>query len=355
MDRRKFLGCCAATGLSSAFCTPAFGNAPDDALADQGKVTTRFLIADAHAHPYQLHGSRSYDSSTPTIAIMKSLGMALCSFSAVGDMSFRRGRSGSPFDDTQNQLRQVRRLEEKGDLRLILTSADVQSLVASPAVIGGLMAIEGGDALEGKLPNLDAFHREGVRLMTVVHDRDNEIGYNQRSGTDGSLTPFGIKVIERMNELGMVVDVAHTKTGTLKGIAEVCAMPLVDSHTSPFLACEEGSGPRRLRSWPEMELVARSGGVVCSWPLAYSGRHSQRMTFSQWAEEIVRMKARLGIEHCGLGTDGGGGLSHLISGWESVASLPELISALSQAGLSEANIAAFVGGNFLRVLGKCLV
>jgi microsomal dipeptidase-like Zn-dependent dipeptidase len=354
MDRRKFLACCASAGLSSAFCAPAFGNAPDEVSADQGKKTKGFLIADAHAHPYQLHGSRSYDSSTPTIVMMKSLGMALCSFSAVGDMSYYRGRSGSPFGDTQNQLRQVRRLEEKGELRLVLSSADVQSLSTSPAVTGGLMAIEGGDALEGKLSNLDAFHQEGVRLMTLVHDRDNEIGYNQRSGTDGSLTPFGVQVIERMNALGMVVDVAHAKTATLKGIAEVCTTPLVDSHTSPYLPGEEGSGPRRMRTWPEMELVARSGGVVCTWPMAYSGKNSERSTLRQWAEEIVRMKARLGIEHCGLGTDGGGGLPRLITGWESIASLAELISALRQVGLSEDDIAAFVGGNFLRVLGKCL-
>ena len=354
MDRRKFLACCAASGLSSALCAPASGNVPEDAFADQAKKTRGFLIADAHAHPYQLHGSRSYDSSTPTIATMKSLGMALCSFSAVGDMSYYRGRSGSPFGDTQNQLRQVRHLEEKGELRLVLSSADVQSLAASPTVTRGLMAIEGGDALEGKLPSLDTFHQEGVRLMTLVHDRDNEIGYNQRSGTDGPLTPFGIRVIERMNALGMVVDVAHAKTASLKGIAEVCSAPLVDSHTSPFLPGEEGSGPRRFRTWPEMELVARSGGVVCTWPLAYSGKNSERTTLGQWAEEIVHMKARLGIEHCGLGTDGGGGLPRFISGWESIASLPELISALRQAGLSEDDIAAFVGGNFLRVLGKCL-
>ena len=89
MDRRNFLGCCATTGLSSAFGAPAFGMIPDDASADQRQKTSGFLIADAHAHPYQLHGSRSYDSSTPTIAIMKSLGMALCSFSAVGDMTFK--------------------------------------------------------------------------------------------------------------------------------------------------------------------------------------------------------------------------------------------------------------------------
>ena len=48
---------------------------------------------------------------------------------------------------------------------------------------------------------------------------------------DGPLTPFGIKMVERMNELGMVLDVAHAKIETLKGIAEITKAPLIDSHT----------------------------------------------------------------------------------------------------------------------------
>ncbi len=312
------------------------------------------LIADPHAHPYQLFGSRTFDRSTPTIEIMQQINMALCAFSAVGDMTYMRGHFGTPFTDTLGQLGQVKRLEEKGQIRLVLKATDLPSLQGPRQTIGGLMAIEGGDELEGQLKNLDAFHDYGVRLMTLMHERDNELGFNQRSGTDGPLTAFGIRVIERMDQLGMVVDVAHAKAETLKSIAAVSAKPLVDSHTSSFLPGEEGSGSRRLRTWPEMELIAKTGGVVCTWPFAYVGRQSERTTFKHWAEEIVQMKSRLGIAHCGLGTDGGGGLPRFIHGWNSIASLPTLIDAMREAGLSQSDIAAYVGGNFLRVLGTCL-
>ena len=103
-----------------------------------------------------------------------------------------------------------------------------------------------------------------------------------------------------------------------------------------------------------METIAKTGGVVCTWPFAYSARNSQRSTLKDWAEEIVRMKARLGMEHCGLGTDGGGGLPRFVKGWESIASLPHLIVEMKEAGLTQGDIAAYVGGNFLRLLGKCL-
>jgi microsomal dipeptidase-like Zn-dependent dipeptidase len=55
-----------------------------------------------------------------------------------------------------------------------------------------------------------------------------------------------------------------------------------------------------------MEWIAKTGGVVCTWPFAYVGKLSERTTLQHWAEEIAMMKSRLGIEHCGLGTDGGG-------------------------------------------------
>lgn len=349
MERRNFLHCCTAAGLAAAV------GAPVTALASEKKADViDLLIADPHAHPYQLFGSRSFDRSTPTIEIMQQINMALCAFSAVGDMTYMRGRFGTPFADTLGQLGQVKRLEEKGQIRLILKTADLPSLQAPRQTIAGLMTIEGGDALEGQLKNLDVFHDYGVLLMTLMHERDNELGFNQRSSTDGPLTAFGIQVVERMNQLGMVVDVAHASPTSLKAIAAISALPLVDSHTSLVLPDEERQPSRRLRTWQEMELIARSGGIVCTWPFAYAGKNSERMTLQHWAEEIVLMKARLGIEHCGLGTDGGGGLPRFIKGWNSIADLPALIDAMRAAGLSQADIAAYVGGNFLRILGKCL-
>jgi len=142
----------------------------------------------------------------------------------------------------------------------------------------------------------------------MIHERDKELGFNQHFGLDGLLTSFGVQVVERMNELGILIDVAHARTVTLKNTTEVSKVPVIDSHTLPFLPDEEGRESRRLRTWQEMEWVAKTEGVVCTWPLAVHGMQSERTTLAHWVKEIVRMKSRLGIEHCGLGTDSGGGL-----------------------------------------------
>jgi membrane dipeptidase len=310
-------------------------------------------IADAHAHPYQFYDGSAYDESTPTIEMMKQMGMVASSFCAVGDLVKIRRMRRRPFYNTLNQLKTVIKFEEKKKVQIIRRASDVPISIGPDNSPGAIMAIEGGDCLEGRINHLDEFYKYGVRMISLLHFHNNEIGFRQRSQSDGPLKPFGIKVIERMNKLGIIVDVSHAKTQTLKGIAKITAAPLVDSHTS-LHPSDYSLKPTRLRTWEEMEIIAKTGGVICTWPLAYS-KGDVRTTFRDWAEEIIAMKKRLGIKHIGLGTDGGGKLPRRVKGWRSIMSLSRLIEAMRDVGLSQDDIADYVGGNFLRVVNKCLI
>jgi microsomal dipeptidase-like Zn-dependent dipeptidase len=103
-----------------------------------------------------------------------------------------------------------------------------------------------------------------------------------------------------------------------------------------------------------MELVAKTGGVVCTWPLGYTRGATIRVTFLDWAKEILEMKKRLGMEHVGLGTDGGGGLPGFIEGYRDICDLIKLVQDMQEVGFSNDEISAYMGGNFLRVLRSCL-
>ena len=350
MQRRKFIGMCLAGGGLAA-CAPAWSALPD--VLRSGR---KLIVADPHAHPDFMLAARRTDPTMPRLGDLKAAGVALSAFAAVGDAVYLRTGSGQPFENTREQLRRPLALAAQGGLRLVLGRDDLAALAPVPEVPFALLAIEGGDAFEGRLEHLEAFYRDGVRMVTLIHDRDNELGFNQRSAVDGPLSAFGVQVVERMNALGMLIDVAHARSQTLRSIIDASAAPVIDSHTAPFLPGEEGRGPRRLRPWEEMEWVARSGGLVCSWPLAVVGKNAEKTTLAHWAEEIVRMKSRLGIAHCGLGTDGGGGLAQIgvVRGWDSIASWPALANALLDAGLSLDEVEAFLGGNFLRLLGRVL-
>lgn len=66
------------------------------------------------------------------------------------------------------------------------------------------------------------------------------------------------------------------------------------------------------------------------------------------------MKKRLGMDHVGLGTDGGGHLPKHINGYRDVRDLVHLVTAMQEVGFSHHEISAYMGGNFYRVLRSCL-
>jgi len=361
MNRKEFAKKCLAVGIALPFTAVACKNALEDSLSQKDQLPFDGIMAiDAHAHPYNLnaspyllYGRMRHLRTSSTVERMKSAGLVASVFAAVGDRQVSGASSAGSFEDTMDQLKRINNYEERKKLRLIKNKSDLRFSDNNNDLFGAIMSIEGGDALEGDISNLDRFYDYGVRLITVVHINNNEIGFNQESKSDGPLTPFGINVIEKMNQMGMIVDVSHSKTNTLKSISEVNQQPLLDSHTAPFPDGEENSFPNRARSWEEMEIIAKSGGVICTMPIGYTLGKYSRTTLASWANEIVLMKTRLGIEHVGLGTDSGG-LPQLVDGWDSISSLPGFIHELLNAGLSKEDIIAFTGGNFLRIARGCL-
>jgi len=131
-------------------------------------------------------------------------------------------------------------------------------------------------------------------------------------------------------------------------------MPIIDSHTGLTYTTEPLGA--RSRSWKEMEMVAKTGGVVCTWPLAFNRKTVQRVTFLDWAREALAMKQRLGIDHIGLGTDNGGlfKTSRVIEGYKDIRDMTKLAEAMLEVGLTKKDISAFMGGNLLRVLKACI-
>jgi membrane dipeptidase len=221
------------------------------------------------------------------------------------------------------------------------------------------LTIEGGDALEGDLDRLDEFYEMGVRMITLVHNYNNEIGNDMRrfasdDPDDSGLTEFGHRVVERMNALGILIDVTHSSAQTLYDIADCTEAPVIDSHINPLPPVVVNRGPGRLRTYTEMEAIVDTGGVVCTWPLAYTGTYP-RLTFGDWVQEIREFSNYFGIGHIGLGTDSGGGLPDYVDGWNDITDLNLLDEAMIEAGFNHSERAAFMGDNLLKVLYRCFV
>jgi microsomal dipeptidase-like Zn-dependent dipeptidase len=350
MNRREFLRRSTIYGAALLMGNAACTSAPPTIVDQEADLIAGMRIIDPHQHPDK-NPAASKDHSA-SYQFMKAIGAAAVCYSAIGDIHNMRYYAGlSTYDATLRQLRWwldgvIR--EEK--VKLVLKTTDIPE--PGTATPGAILGIEGGDALSGKVDRVDEFYKMGVRIITVVHYHNNEIGdiMKARPNSDpgpyrGGLSREGRAIIDRIQEIGMVVDVAHAEKTTLQQIAEISRRPLIDSHTG---LCRQAGDCRRSRTFEEMEIVARTDGVVCSWPLGW--RRSPGKTFQDWATELMAMRKRIGMRHIGLGSDGGGGLGQVVEGYRDARDLERLAKAMLATGFSREDIAAFMGGNTYRVL-----
>ncbi len=206
-------------------------------------------------------------------------------------------------------------------------------------ITAGLLGIEGAQALDGKLENLEPLFSAGYRYMSLTHFFDDEFAGSSAGVTKGGLTPLGHELVRQMNARGMIVDLAHTSPQTIREVLAQSKRPVIYSHGGLQGNCNN----RRNLSDEEARGIARSGGIigVGFWPTAVCGKDARAIARAiRYAVQVV------GIEHVALGSDFDGSVTVPFD----AAHLAELTDALIQEGFSAAEIRSVMGGNALRFL-----
>ena len=130
--------------------------------------------------------------------------------------------------------------------------------IAGEGRISAILAIEGGEALMGEIDNLDHFFNRGVRIFAPVWNRENELGFGQATGSTQGLKPFGFEVIQRMDELGMIMDVSHLNEAGFWDAHNTSTRPYMASHSNAYAVMPHN---RNLRDDQILAIVER-GGVI---------------------------------------------------------------------------------------------
>jgi membrane dipeptidase len=236
---------------------------------------------------------------------------------------------------------------------LILNSENLgQARTADEAVnlgkdnrIAAILAVEGGHVIENDITKLDTLYELGIRYMTITWNNSTDwavSAQDDRSSTVG-LSEFGGQVINRLDSLGIIIDVSHVGIKTIEDILETTKNPIIATH----------SGARKLydhyRNLNDDQIVAiaNSGGVIgvvfYHWFLSGSDRN-----ISQIVDHIDYIKNLVGIDHVALGSDFDG-ISSMITGLEDVSKFPNLTLELLRRGYTRSDIEKILSVNIMRV------
>jgi len=161
-----------------------------------------------------------------------------------------------------------------GRLILVKSRADWEAYLTlrreRRGVVAGILSVEGAHALEGDLANLDRFFQAGIRMMSPSHFFDTDVGGSAHGIVKGGLTELGRRLIRRMEQQGMVVDVAHASAKTIDDVLATATRAVVVSHTGVRGTCDNA----RNLSDDQLRAIARTGGVIGIgyWSTAVCGR-----------------------------------------------------------------------------------
>jgi membrane dipeptidase len=126
--------------------------------------------------------------------------------------------------------------------------------------IAALLAVESGDAIAKDLKKLEALHKMGVRLMTLIHIKSNDwvISSKDENPKFDGLSRFGEDVVAAMNDLGMIIDVSHAHDRTVERVLEHSRAPIVASHSCMYGICPI---PRNIKD-ELIRGISAGGGVI---------------------------------------------------------------------------------------------
>lgn len=278
-------------------------------------------------------------------------------------------------------------------MTIVRTPAELKQAIKDNR-LATMLGVEGGHMIEDKIENLDALYVRGVRYMTLTWNNSTSWATSAAdettkgdSLTHKGLTDLGKKIVVRMNDLGMLIDISHNGEQTFWDVIKLTKKPIIASHSCVWAFCHH----RRNLKDDQIKAIAKNGGVIHL--NFYAGfldstyekkaaqliaRHKPEidslvahgtqpdyagiMTMEKYKEETNAIRPPLsllldhldyivklvGVDFVGLGSDFDGieaGPREL----NGVQDFPLITKGLLERGYSKKDVHKILGENFLRV------
>ena len=244
--------------------------------------------------------------------------------------------------------RLIRDVDESSSFDIVTTVKEMdESLKAGRIALW--LGMEGGEPLGESLDLLDVFYRLGLRVLTLTWSLRNALGDGAFERTGGGLSSFGVEVVGRCEELGVLVDVSHLNERGFWDTLDVTSFPVIASHSNARALRDH---VRNLND-DQIKAIAERDGVIGA--IAVPSFMGDAPSIDDYVAHVTYMVDLVGYRHVGFGFDFTYYLKGLagngIRGFENEADIPVLLRKLGE-NLSEKELRAIAIENFRRVFER---
>lgn len=214
---------------------------------------------------------------------------------------------------------------------------------AGRKAVAAVLAVEGAHSFRGNVANIDALYDAGFRIVGLTHLSDNEIGGANTGEAQYGLTDYGREVVKKLEERGLIIDLAHASPSLIRDVLAVTKGPALVTHTGVKGICpnQRNLGDREIKD------IAERGGLI---GLGFGPVFTCAPGAAAIARSIAYVARLVGVEHVALGSDYDG----VIEAPFDASGLPLLTQELKNEGFVEDEIRKIMGGNAVRFLARNL-
>jgi membrane dipeptidase len=180
----------------------------------------------------------------------------------------------------------------------IARGADIAAAKKSGKV-GVLLGFQNATIVESDVRNVEALHAAGTRCIQLTYNSRNLLGDGCTERTNAGLSDFGVAVVERMNQLGIVVDLSHCGEATSRDGILVSKRPPAFTHTM----CKAVYDHVRAKSDDLIKALSDKGGVTGIATLGYFIGPTPETSFDDYLRHVDHAVKVAGIDHVGLASD----------------------------------------------------
>ncbi len=221
--------------------------------------------------------------------------------------------------------------------------------------------------------DVNRFHALGQRVSQLTYNSRNMIGSGSTERVDGGISDFGAAIVERMNEIGMAVDVSHSGDRTTLDACELSTRPVLYTHSNARVL---NPGHPRCKTDEAIRRMASTGGVIGITGVRNFVTAQEPTTIEHYLDHFDHVRDLVGVQHLGIGSDidlhgyddmPPAALEQLKSGYSDSYAFRakidideiahpkrmfDVTEGLIRRGYSDDHIRGVLGGNFQRVLGE---
>jgi membrane dipeptidase len=241
--------------------------------------------------------------------------------------------------------------------------------------IAMVLSLEAPPKIGEDLSKLDVLYGLGVRVMGIVYSKNNEFGSGLADVHDKGLTDWGYLLVERLNKLGVLIDVSHASDKTSMEAIEASKYPVVVTHAGARSLWPS----RRMKPDEVIQAIAEKKGffAIEAAPHTTITKNHPRHSIDSIMEHFQYVEKLVGIDYVAFGPDtlfGDHVALHkvfaeylsikasseeglppyekvpFVDGLENPSEFPNIVRWLVKNGYSDQEIAKVVGGNVIRVL-----